>query len=100
MKRSTSDACEILEKLFGPFDEEEYQKERERCLIGCQIYAARKARGLSQRKLAEMVGTTASAICRLENADYDRYSVPTLRKIADALGMRLEVRLVEETVVQ
>ena len=93
---ATTDALELLERHFGPIDPVEYEKEKERCLLGCQIYEARTAKGLTQRQLAELVGTTASAICRLESADYDRYSIPTLKKIAKAVGMRIEVRFVPE----
>jgi hypothetical protein len=34
------------------------------------------------------VGTTASAICRLEAADYEGHSVAMLRRIATALNQR------------
>lgn len=99
--KTTCDAAAILRKRYGGSETERFvEEERQRIHIGQDIYAARTAKGLSQARLAEMVGTKASAISRLENADYDRYSVPTLRKIADALGMRLEVRLVEETAAQ
>ncbi|MBI2606520.1 MAG: helix-turn-helix domain-containing protein [Deltaproteobacteria bacterium] len=47
----------------------------------------------SPRILAKRAGTTASAISRYENADYDRYELQTLRKIAEACGGRLEVVL-------
>jgi transcriptional regulator with XRE-family HTH domain len=50
--------------------------------------------GLSQRKLAERVGTSASAICRLEDADYEGHSLSILKRIAEALDQRVEVRFV------
>lgn len=94
-QRSVADAGTILRKRYGDDNTEQYvREERERIHIAQDIYAARKAKGLSQARLAAMIGTTASAICRLESADYERYSVPTLKKIADALGMRLEIRLI------
>lgn len=37
---------------------------------------------LSQRELAKLVGTTASVICRLEDADYDGHSLSMLIRIA------------------
>jgi len=40
------------------------------------------------------VGTTASVICRLEDADYSGHSLAMLRRIAAAVGMRVEVRFV------
>jgi len=41
-----------------------------------------------------MVGTTASVICRLEDADYDGHSLGMLRRIAAALDKRVQIRFV------
>lgn len=57
------------------------------------VYDLRKRAGLSQRELANRVGTTASVICRMEQADYES-SLPMLRRIAAALNRRLELRAV------
>jgi len=57
------------------------------------VYELRTKAGLSQRELAKKVGTTASVICRMEQADYDA-SLPMLRRIAGALNRRLELRAV------
>jgi ribosome-binding protein aMBF1 (putative translation factor) len=57
------------------------------------VYDLRKNAGLSQRELAKKVGTTASVICRMEQADYAG-SLPMLRRIAGALNRRLELRAV------
>jgi transcriptional regulator with XRE-family HTH domain len=48
--------------------------------------------GLSQRQLAKLVGTTASVICLLEDADYQGHSLSMLRRIAAALNHRVEIR--------
>ncbi|MGA7414408.1 MAG: helix-turn-helix domain-containing protein, partial [Bryobacteraceae bacterium] len=50
--------------------------------------------GLSQRELAKRVGTSASAICRLEDADYQGHSLYMLKRIAQALDQRVEIRFV------
>jgi ribosome-binding protein aMBF1 (putative translation factor) len=57
------------------------------------VYDLRKKAGLSQRELAKKVGTTASVICRMEQADHEG-SLPMLRRIAGALNHRLELRAV------
>ena len=57
------------------------------------VYDLRKKAGLSQRELAKKVGTTASVICRMEQADYEG-SLSMLRRIAGALNRRLELRAV------
>jgi transcriptional regulator with XRE-family HTH domain len=62
--------------------------------IAQNIYDLRTKAGLSQRELATLVGTTASVICRLEDADYEGHSMAMLRRIAAAVGQRVEVRFV------
>jgi DNA-binding XRE family transcriptional regulator len=68
---------------------EEHQANAE---IAQRIYDLRTEAGLSQRGLAKRVGTTASVICRLEDADYDGHSLSMLRRIAGALNKRVEIR--------
>jgi hypothetical protein len=41
-----------------------------------------------------LIGTTASVICRLEDADYEGHSLAMLRRIAAALNQRVEIRFV------
>lgn len=62
--------------------------------LAMEIRALREARGLSQRELAERVGTTQSAIARLEGGNISP-SLPTLDKIAEALDVELSVGLVD-----
>lgn len=62
--------------------------------VASMIYDLRTRAGLSQRALAKKVGTTASVICRLEDADYEGHSLTMLRRIAVALGQRVEIRFV------
>lgn len=51
------------------------------------------ARGLTLSELARRVGTSAPTLHRYESG-WDRFEVATLRRIAAALGARLEIRLV------
>jgi transcriptional regulator with XRE-family HTH domain len=53
-----------------------------------QVRGIRVDKGLSQADLAEAMGTTQSAIARLE-AGGTSPTLPTLRKLADALGVDL-----------
>jgi len=104
-KKKTSDAVAILHRRFvdgQPEMQQLLEEARSEAAIGRKIYALREAHGLSQRELAEIVGTTASSICRLENADYEGHSLPMLRKIAAALGQRVEVRFIpaDDTLVE
>jgi transcriptional regulator with XRE-family HTH domain len=60
--------------------------------VATAIYELRTQAGLSQRALAGRVGTTASVICRLEDAEYEGHSLSMLRRVAAALGRRVEIR--------
>ena len=46
---------------------------------------------IAEATLAKKIGTTASAISRYENAEYDRYELRTLKKIANACGGNLRL---------
>ena len=61
------------------------------------MIAARQRAGLSQTQVAERMGTKPPAIARLESfGSMHSPSVRTLSKYAEAVGCRLEVRLVPE----
>jgi len=51
------------------------------------IKTLRQAKGLSQRALAARVGVTAAYITMLERGKKTNPSLPTLRKLAKALGV-------------
>ena len=95
--RRTTDAIEIMHRRYY-----EGRPERVAALddarandeVARKICRLRTRAGLSQRQLAKLVGTTASVICRLEDADYEGHSLPMLRRIASALDRRVEIRFV------
>jgi len=58
------------------------------------IHDSRTKAGLSQRQLADLIGSKQPVIARLEDADYEGHSLTMLRRIAGALEQRLEVRFV------
>jgi transcriptional regulator with XRE-family HTH domain len=60
--------------------------------IADQVATRRQQRGLSQRELAELVGTTQSAVARLERGGRPP-RIDTLLRIADALECDLVVEL-------
>lgn len=96
-KKKTSDAAEILHRRYyqgKPDRLAELAEERANAEIARKLYALRTDAGLSQRELARLVGTTASVICRLEDADYAGHSLAMLRRIADALEKHVEIRFV------
>ncbi|HUI43789.1 MAG TPA: helix-turn-helix domain-containing protein [Terriglobia bacterium] len=73
---------------------EAFDREVFNAQLARKIFELRTRAGLSQRQLAERVGTSASAICRLEDADYEGHSLSVLKRIAEALGQRVEIRFV------
>jgi transcriptional regulator with XRE-family HTH domain len=60
--------------------------------IAEQVVKERKALGLSQKELAELTGTTQSAIARLESGGRPP-RIDTLLRIAEALDCELIVQL-------
>lgn len=59
-----------------------------------ELLAARSRAGLTQEEVAESMGTTKSAVSRLEAVGRHSPSVTTLRKYARAVGCEVEIRLV------
>ncbi len=99
MAAKTADALTITHRRYyanRPDREQHLQDERANAEIARRVCALRKAAGLSQRALADRVGTTASVICRLEDADYEGHSLAMLQRIARALNKRVEIRFVSQ----
>lgn len=66
-----------------------------------EFLKARTAAGVTQAEVAERIGTTQSAVARLESGGGKHSpSIATLQKYAHALGCRLELRLVSEKAVR
>ena len=62
--------------------------------IALQLAALRQARGLTQKQVAEMLGTKQQAIARLEDPAYTGHSLSMVRKYVEALGASLDVTIV------
>lgn len=96
-RRPTTDAIEILHRRYykgRPERLADLETARAADQVARKIVALRTQAGLSQRQLARLVGTTASVICRLEDADYEGHSLAMLNRIAAALNRRVEIRFV------
>ena len=62
-----------------------------------EVLKARAEAGLTQAKVAARVGTTQSAIARLESAQRRHSpSIATLQRYAKALGYKVEIRFVKD----
>ena len=81
--------------LAKPEVKAEYEKLADEFSLLDEFLKARAAQGLTQAQVAEKIGTTQSAVARMESGSGKHSpSLATLAKYADALGCKLEVRLV------
>ncbi len=86
--KPVSDAVEILHRRFyegKPARLKNLEEARANEEIARKIRELRTAAALTQAQLAKLIGTTASVICRLEDADYEGHSLAMLRRIAGVL---------------
>ena len=65
-----------------------------------ELLAARAKAGLTQEQVAASMGTTKSAVSRLEAVGRLSPSVSTLKKYARAVGCEVEIRLVPASGLQ
>jgi transcriptional regulator with XRE-family HTH domain len=62
--------------------------------IALQLAALRQARGLTQKQVADLLGTKQQAIARLEDPAYTGHSLSMVRKYVEALGASLDVTII------
>src|ERR1700722_16220115 len=96
-RKPTTDAIEIIDSRYFEGKPEMLAALEEATAndeVARKIYELRTKAGLSQRQLAKLIGTTASVICLLEDADYKGHSLGMLRRIAAAVNRRVEIRFV------
>lgn len=80
------------ELLQNPEVRKEYERLGPRFEIISQVMAARIKKGITQKQLAQKIGTKQSAIARLESGNTNP-SLGFLKKIADVMGYKLTVHL-------
>lgn len=82
--------------LARPDVRSEYDRLADEFAFLDEILKARAESGLSQAAVAARIGTTQSAVARLESADSGHSpSIATLQRYASAIGYKLQVRLVK-----
>lgn len=79
----------LKRKGFG----EAYQELADEYALVKELLAARSRAGLTQEEVAKSMGTTKSAVSRLEAAGKHSPSVATLKRYARAVGCEIEIRL-------
>lgn len=84
--------------LERPDVKAEYERLDEEFSFFDAFLKVRAAAGITQAEVAERIGTTQSAIARLESGGGKHSpSLATLQKYAHALGYRLELRLINDS---
>ena len=94
--KKTAKTFDILHRRYIGEDTERQvslEVERVNAEVARTIYELRKKAGLTQKELAQMVGTTQSVISRLEDSDYEGHSLSMLSRIAHALKRRLIIQI-------
>ncbi len=61
------------------------------------MLSARLRSGLTQEAVAELMGTTQSAVSRLESAGKHAPSLTTLKKYAQAVGCDLKINFIPKS---
>ncbi|MDR3177007.1 MAG: helix-turn-helix domain-containing protein [Desulfovibrio sp.] len=87
----------LLDKLPKMMADPEFavawEETREEFSIAREIIRTRVAAGMSQKELAEKIGTTQSVVARLESGEHTP-SVSTLKRVAEATHSKLRIELV------
>lgn len=87
----------LLDKLPKLMEDPEFaaawENAQDEFLIAREIIRTRVAAGMSQKELADKIGTTQSVIARLESGEHTP-SVSTLRRVAEATHTKLRIELV------
>lgn len=65
-------------------------------MVGTEVAKARLLVGISQKELGSRVNSNQVVICNIENGHINM-TIKTLQKIADALHMDLDIRLVPKS---
>jgi len=85
-------------KALGKADvKAEFEKLSDEYALLDEFLKARSDQGLTQAQVAQKIGTTQSAVARMESGSGKHSpSLATLSRYAEALGCKLEVRLVRK----
>jgi DNA-binding XRE family transcriptional regulator len=72
----------------------EYEALQTEFQLAEELIKARTKAKVTQAELARRIGTKSTAISRLESPNYGKASISMLKKVAQALGCELQIRLV------
>ena len=96
-KKKTDKGVKILHDRYiggDPKRKESLEEERLNAQVARTIHQMRVESGMTQKQLADLIGTTQSVISRLEDADYEGHSLSMVSRISEALERQVRVQLV------
>jgi len=96
MRRKTNFDKYLEEQLRDKDFAARFKKAGEAWDVAVKLAALRKECGLSQKELAQRVGTTQQQISRLESPSYEGHSLSMLRRVAEVLGATVHIELLRE----
>ena len=81
------------EQIQDPEFKAEYDALEDEFRLAVEVIELRKKNNLTQKELADRVGTSQPAIARLESGNYRNLSLAFLRRVAIALNAVPEIHL-------
>jgi transcriptional regulator with XRE-family HTH domain len=93
MKRRTSVDLYLEEQLQDADVARRVREPGETWDVAIQLASLRKESGLSQKELAQRLGTSQQQISRLESPSYGGHSLSMLRRVAEVLGATVHVTI-------
>jgi len=84
----------LAEQLKNPSIKKDYDRFGKQIEIAYQILQLRKKKGLSQKDLAQKIGTQQSDIARMETGQQN-FTTNTLQKIAEVFDCDLKIEFVK-----
>ena len=90
-------AVQIIKSRYYKADKRQADLESARlnAQVARMIYNLRNQARLSQKQLAELVGTTQSVISKLEDDDYEGHSLSMLNRITTTLHKRISLSTID-----
>jgi len=93
MNKLTNYEKHFKEKMRNKNFKEVYEKERHRLEVAYKIFHLREGKCISQKSLADKIGTTQSVIARIEMGQQN-LTADTLQKIASVFNKKVKIEFV------
>lgn len=81
------------QQLTDPEVQQEYESLETEFVLAKEVLELRKQTNLTQKPLAQNMGTSQPTITRIESGNYRNVSLAFIRRLAEALGAKPEIHL-------